>query len=104
MTFREHVRKAKEAVLRLLMRSREVQVFIKGPHLITYPNALKPYAYVGMFVEQILLEEFYNLTYRVIYLDQWDMSVAMENVDKHPNKLLDEISLNNLINLACNNI
>ncbi|OWF49200.1 NXPE family member 4-like isoform X1 [Mizuhopecten yessoensis] len=98
---RDHVRHAKAAVVRLLTRSPDVQVFIKGPHLITYINANKPYAYIGMFVEQVLLEEFNDLLDKVIYLDQWDMSVATENVNIHPNTLLDDISLNNLINFAC---
>ncbi|OWF40541.1 NXPE family member 4 [Mizuhopecten yessoensis] len=101
IALREHVRHAKAAIMRLLMRSPDVQVFIKGPHLITYPKDHKPYAYIGMFVEQILIEEFNDLLHRIIYLDQWDMSVATENVNIHPDPQLDDTSLNNLINFAC---
>ncbi|XP_033759509.1 NXPE family member 3-like [Pecten maximus] len=101
VAFREHVRNAKVAMTRLLKRSPDVQIFIKGPHLVKYFRALKPYAYIGMFVEQVLLEELHDLMDRIIYLDQWDMSVAKENVNIHPDSKLDEISLNNLINFAC---
>ncbi|XP_069104857.1 NXPE family member 4-like isoform X2 [Argopecten irradians] len=102
IALREHVRAAKVSIVKLLKRSPDVQIFIKGPHLITFLNARKPYAYIGMFVEQVLLEEFKDLTDKIIYLDQWDMSVAKENVNIHPKTVLDDISLNNLINFACN--
>ncbi|XP_033761162.1 NXPE family member 3-like [Pecten maximus] len=101
VALREHVRNAKTSIMRLLKRSPDVQIFIKGPHLITYHNAIKPYAYIGMFVEQVLREEFDNLSDRIIYLEQWDMSIAAENINIHPYDILDDISLNNLINFSC---
>ncbi|XP_060065614.1 NXPE family member 3-like [Ylistrum balloti] len=102
IALRQHVRNAKEAIVRLLARSPDVKIFIKGPHLVTYFNARKPYKFVGMFVEQVLLEEFSDLLDKLTYLDQWDMSVAAENVNIHPENTMVNISLNNLMNFACN--
>ncbi|XP_069104546.1 NXPE family member 4-like isoform X2 [Argopecten irradians] len=101
VVFREHVRNAKTALIKLLERSPDVQIFIKGPHLMKYIHILPPFAYIGMYVEQVLLEEFRDLTDKIIYLEQWDMSVAIENVNIHPEPILDKVSLNNLVNFAC---
>ncbi|XP_021376491.1 NXPE family member 2-like isoform X2 [Mizuhopecten yessoensis] len=82
--FREHVRNARQAVLRLVKRAPNVDIFIKGPHSLTYVDNLLPYNFIRQKEQQILFEEFSDLLNRVIYLDQWDATVANENVHVHP--------------------
>ncbi|XP_069120350.1 NXPE family member 3-like isoform X2 [Argopecten irradians] len=82
--YREHVRSAKLAIIRLLKRSPDSRIFIKGPHAYTYFTFLEPIDYMGLLYIQILHEEFQDLQNKVYFIDQWDATVGNENIHNHP--------------------
>ncbi|XP_060063209.1 NXPE family member 3-like [Ylistrum balloti] len=82
--YRELLRSAKQAIIRLLKRSPNSRVLIKGPHAFTYFMFLGPIDYLGMLYKQILYEEFKDLQRKVYYIDQWDATIGNENINNHP--------------------
>ncbi|OWF53766.1 NXPE family member 1-like [Mizuhopecten yessoensis] len=102
--FREHVRKAKSAIVRLLERSPNVQIFIKGTHSHTYKNEYMPLEYIRRFVEQVLYEEFINLQNKVTYLEGWELTEAMENDNVHPSFHIVDQMVHNFMAFACKDI
>ncbi|XP_069126123.1 NXPE family member 4-like [Argopecten irradians] len=82
--FREHVQKAKSAIVRLLQRSPKIEIFIKGTHSHTYKKEFMPLEYIRRFVEQVLYEEFADLQDKIRYLEGWELTEAMENDNVHP--------------------
>ncbi|XP_069126050.1 NXPE family member 3-like [Argopecten irradians] len=100
--YRDHVRSAKEAVLRLLKRSPNSDIFIKGPHSFTYNIFLEPFDYLSRVCKQILYEEFRDLQDKVYFIDQWDATVGNGNVDIHPTlPFFNEMMLNFVFSFIC---
>ncbi|XP_069128396.1 NXPE family member 3-like [Argopecten irradians] len=100
--YRDHVRSAKEAVLRLLERSPNSDIFIKGPHSFTYDIFLEPFDYISEVYKQILYEEFRDLHHSVYFIDQWDATVGNENVNIHPEyPFFNEMMLNFVFSHIC---
>ncbi|XP_060085019.1 NXPE family member 4-like [Ylistrum balloti] len=99
--FREHVRNAKESVIRLLKRAPNIKIFIKGPHALTYVTNMLPYDFIRQIEQQILFDEFLDLQDRIIYLDQWDATVANENVHVHPNMSVNADMVHSMLSYIC---
>lgn len=101
VAFREHVKNAKAAIVRLLKRSPEAIIFIKGPHAHTFRKEREPTDYVKRFIEQVLYKEFINLQNNVIFLENWELSTSMENTEMHGTLEINNIMVHNFMSLAC---
>ena len=79
-----HVRDAARAVRDLLARNSQVTVFVRGPHALCGDR----YGLTGDFhaerCARVLGREFRGLRDRVVFLNAWDMTVALESCDLHP--------------------
>ncbi|XP_033751063.1 NXPE family member 1-like [Pecten maximus] len=82
--FREHIRDAKFAIGRLFKRMPEARVFVKGPHSATFINMLKPLDFIRRMHEQLFYEEFMEFHNKITYLNEWDLTTCIENVNVHP--------------------
>ncbi|XP_021358038.1 NXPE family member 3-like [Mizuhopecten yessoensis] len=90
-TFRYHVRHIRQAIERLIQRSPNVHISIKGPHAYNYKDQL-PVDYMASQHIRIWWEEFVDLHDKVIFLNEWDRTVGNENSNAHPNCAIDLIS------------
>ncbi|XP_033737448.1 NXPE family member 3-like [Pecten maximus] len=100
--YRDHIRSAKKALHRLLRRSPNSSIFIKGPHSFTYRIFLEPFDYISRVYQQILYEEFRDLQDKVYYIDQWDATVGNENVGIHPvYPYFNQMMLNFVLSFIC---
>lgn len=102
--FREHVQKAKVAIVSLLERSPEIQIFIKGTHSHTFVKEYMPLEYIRRFVEQVLYEEFLDLQDKVTYLEGWEITQAMESDNLHPSFAIVDIMVHNLMAFVCKDV
>ena len=103
--YHEMVRSVKEAVVRLVKRNPRAVVVVRGPHSL-YKSCWKDH-YVagdgmGRFMEDLLVEEFKDLSDRVIYLRTWDLTVATENKLQHPETV--PVIHEQLLDLVCGRI
>jgi hypothetical protein len=53
------------------------------------------------YQQQILFEEFSEFRDKIIYLDEWDMTVGNENVDVHPPKAVNIEMIHNFMSYVC---
>ncbi|XP_021378334.1 NXPE family member 4-like [Mizuhopecten yessoensis] len=82
--FRAHVRDVRFAIGRLFKRVPEARLFIKGPHSATYVNLFKPLDFIRKVQEQVFFEELIEFHDKITYLNLWDMTTCIENVNVHP--------------------
>ncbi|XP_071091412.1 NXPE family member 3-like [Haliotis cracherodii] len=102
--YRDRVHRTRLAIENLLKRSPDVKIAIKGPHKFSVPKPITPLGGMwGPAYENILKREFVNLYDRVLYLDIWDMTVAFENEDIHPNGLLVNMMVQVFFGYICGN-
>ena len=94
----------RDAVKRLVARNPDALVMVRGPHAAYegWPGA----HYVGgdmlgRFFEEVLVEEFRDVSDRVFYIRNWDMTVAVENYDVHPPEFVQEAIVKMMLNYAC---
>lgn len=83
--FRAHVRSLKQGLMKLFERNLKSRVFIKGPH--SSINSRLPYLpvdYARKGLEQILYEELQELQNKIVYLNGWDLTTGIENINLHP--------------------
>ncbi|XP_067661628.1 NXPE family member 3-like [Haliotis asinina] len=102
---RTHVRRTVQSVKALLKRAPQAKVFVKGPHsfrITTYARGVIE-DYWGTIHQQILKKEFEEIQDKIYYLDFWDMSVASENNDVHPNMTLVGQMWQTLLGYICPN-
>lgn len=99
--FRDQVRTIRHSIERLLNRAPHVDVFIKGPHAFTFRDQRLPADDMARRHEQIWFEEFQGLHHKVVYLDNWDMTVGNENGNAHPNATVVEDMVRNLLAHIC---
>ena len=101
VNYREHIQNAKTSILKLYERSPNVRILIKGPHSVQYYGNIEPHDYVKKYQQQILFEEFSEFRDKIIYLDEWDMTVGNENVDVHPPKAVNIEMIHNFMSYVC---
>ncbi|GFO05926.1 nxpe family member 3 [Plakobranchus ocellatus] len=83
--YTERIRAMREAVERLLVRNPQAKIVIRGPHA-----AFKGWTPMlggdvqAMLYLSILKKEFKHLYDKILLLDFWDMTVAAESEDFHP--------------------
>ncbi|XP_060082495.1 NXPE family member 2-like [Ylistrum balloti] len=101
--FRLHVRKIRESVDQLLIRSPDVDIVIKGPHAMTYFDWIAPVDSIWRKHKRIWFEEFKGLHGKVLFLNFWDMTVGTENVDIHPSEPVIWSQIHMFMQLLCQN-
>jgi len=79
-----HMQDARIGMERLIKRYPNVKFYIKGPHSVTYFGEEESVDFFRRLQDQVMFEEFQGLLNRIVYLDEWDITVASENVDVHP--------------------
>lgn len=99
--FREHVRDMKFAIGRLFQRIPHARVFIKGPHSATYINLLKPLDFIRKFQDQIFYEELFEFHSKITYLNEWDLTTCIANVNVHPDESTVQDMINNFMLYLC---
>ncbi|OWF51519.1 NXPE family member 4-like [Mizuhopecten yessoensis] len=101
--FRIHVRKIRNSVENLLMRSPDVDVVVKGPHAMTYYDWITPVDSIWQEHKKIWFDEFKGLHDKVLFLNFWDMAVGTENVDIHPSWQVVMSQMHVLMEYLCDN-
>ena len=99
--YRTKVHNIRISAEKLLQRSPEVTIVIKGPHSLTYKPELIPVDYLHRRYYDIWLTEFSGLHDKVIYLDFWDLSVAIDNQNHHPSQNIVEDMLYIFLSYIC---
>ncbi|XP_069131076.1 NXPE family member 4-like isoform X1 [Argopecten irradians] len=99
--FREHVRDMKFAIGRLFQRIPHARVFIKGPHSATYINLLKPLDFIRKFQDQIFYEELMEFHNEITYLNEWDLTTCIGNVNVHPDASTVRDMIYNFMSYLC---
>ena len=82
--FRNRVHNLIQPIKNLLERSPEIKVAIKGPHSMTFYEELSPLDYLQDIHFRVWKHELGDLIDRVIYIDQWDMTLGYSNIHHHP--------------------
>ena len=77
--FQERMNAISSSVRRLLGRNENVMILVKGPH--TFNNIL---AYKYYLYRVIIQETFKDVSDKVIFMEQGDMTIAKNNKDIHP--------------------
>ncbi|OWF39329.1 NXPE family member 2 [Mizuhopecten yessoensis] len=101
--FRAHIRNAKLAIVRLFKRNPEAKVFIRGAHSITYPGNFDAVDYLRKIHEQILYEEMLELHDKIVFLNEWDLTTCIANVNVHPSEKTVIDMVNSFMGYLCGN-
>ncbi|XP_046361354.2 NXPE family member 3-like isoform X1 [Haliotis rufescens] len=101
--YRSRVKRTRRAIEELLIRSPNVMIAIKGPHNFVVEGKFTTTlgGMWGPVYENILKQEFVDLNNRVVYLDFWDMTVALESEDIHPSEQIVKMMLNVFFGHVC---
>ncbi|XP_071084174.1 NXPE family member 4-like [Haliotis cracherodii] len=99
--FRRHVRKLVSRTRALTQRAPNVVIAVRGPHAYFKQMYQEMYSYWGLVFRDILHEEFRPLYDRVIFLDFWDMSVALGLPDFHPSPAIVRTMTQSMMGYIC---
>ncbi|XP_067652909.1 NXPE family member 3-like [Haliotis asinina] len=97
--YRESIRRTASAVKRLLQRSPKVIVGIKGTHYYTFHDILAG-GWSDIY-DNIIREEFRDVSSRVIYINAWDVVLASKTRGLHPVSWVAEATLDSFLDNAC---
>lgn len=99
--YREHIRKTVRSVKKLLLRAPNVTLAVRGPHAYYRSMAQELVSYWGLIYSDILREEFSPFVDRVIYLDFWDLTVAVGPGHVHPSMTVVQSMVHYMMSLLC---
>ena len=96
--------KLRAAIERASSRNKEVFIAFRGPHIIAVEWA-ENHSLGGdvqsLFYHELIKEVFRDLKDRVIFLDGWEMSIAIENTQVHPLDDIPRAMVNTLLSYIC---
>ena len=96
--------KLRAAIERASSRNKEVFIAFRGPHIIAVEWA-ENHSLGGdvqsLFYHELIKEVFRDLKDRVIFLDGWKMSIAIENTQVHPSDDIPRAMVNTLLSYIC---
>ncbi|XP_059145983.1 NXPE family member 4-like [Physella acuta] len=99
------LRSVTEACKRLLDRNPDATIAFRGPHVASlewdYNHTVSGDS-LGEFYLKIILNVFKELMKRVVFLDGWDMTIALENSGFHPTDNVPKYLINTLLAFRCN--
>ncbi|CAG2203089.1 unnamed protein product [Mytilus edulis] len=99
--YEEHVMNAKDAINKFLDRVPGAKIFIKGPHYFEHNNEGVPYDFVRFLQDKMIFKIFDNIKHKVVYLNEWDITVSSENKDMHPSYDLRKPMIHELLSYIC---
>ncbi|XP_071092780.1 NXPE family member 4-like, partial [Haliotis cracherodii] len=99
--YRSRVKRTRQAIEELLIRSPDVTIAIKGPHMVSGKPQTTQFGMWGPVYENILKQECVDLNNRVVYLDLWDMTVALESTANHPSSQIVKTMLDVFFGYVC---
>ncbi|XP_067668088.1 NXPE family member 3-like [Haliotis asinina] len=100
--FKTRMRLIRLAIERLLLRSPDIKIAIKGSHyFIKHSTGNTLGGLWGPVYDKIIKQEFVALYDRVVFLDLWDMLVSVENSDIHPPEQFIKTMLRTLFGYVC---
>ncbi|XP_046326570.1 NXPE family member 3-like isoform X2 [Haliotis rufescens] len=100
--FRSQMKRIRQAIKRLLIRSPDVKIAIKGPHYFVVDNVVTTLGSMwGPVYDKIIRQEFVHLYDHVIYLDVWDMLISVESSGIHPSEQILNTMLRTLFGYVC---
>ena len=94
--FQDRMNALSRSVGRLLDRSKNVRVLVKGPHTYFDTFAYKYYMY-----RAIIKEAFKDLYDRVVFMEQGDMTLAKHNLYTHPDSDTVREAVRQLLGFIC---
>ncbi|CAC5423878.1 unnamed protein product [Mytilus coruscus] len=98
--YEEHVMNAKDSIVEFLDRVPGAKIFIKGPHNLEHNNGV-PYDFVRYLQDKIIFKIFDNIKHKVVYLNEWDITVASESKAIHPSNDLIHQMVHDLLSYIC---
>lgn len=98
--YRERIQRLASAIENLLAVKPKANIFIKGPHVYFYEKRFFDIR-VSLITKDIIFQEFKNLMNRVIYLDLWSLTTAMNNSDLHPEPHIMDFQLQQFMSYVC---
>ncbi|VDI07564.1 Hypothetical predicted protein [Mytilus galloprovincialis] len=99
--YEEHVMNAKDAIVKFLDRVPGAKIFIKGPHYFEQYGEGVPYDFVRYLHDKMIFKIFDNIKHKVVYLNEWDITVSSENKDLHPLYDLRKPMIHELLSYIC---
>lgn len=96
---------AHDAIQRLVARNPDVVVGIRGPHVSSVESRKSHAGFgdnLGMFLLEMIQYIFADLKHRAIFLDGWEMTVALENSEFQPSNIVPQQLLRTLLAFKCN--
>ncbi|XP_067676425.1 NXPE family member 3-like [Haliotis asinina] len=98
--FRQHVRRLVPSAKNLLARAPNVTLAVRGPHAF-FRSERGLLSYWGLLYADIWHEEFASLQDRIVYLDFWDFSMALELDNVHPPLNTVDKMVHHMMSLLC---
>lgn len=97
---RSRIRRLRLSLESLLVRVPTVTIVIKGPHS-KLSNDVNGHDYARIHHERCWREELKGSSDKIIYLKNWDITVAGENVDVHPGPKILTDMIHNFLSFVC---
>ncbi|XP_055890467.1 NXPE family member 1-like [Biomphalaria glabrata] len=94
-----------ESIRHLARRNPDVLFVFRGPHVTSYDwdiNHTIGGDSLGQFYLQLIQETFRDLRDKIVYLDGWGMTLAIENAELHPTDRVPQEMTRTLLSFRCN--
>ena len=101
---RSRLEAAAMAISRLLARNPEARVAFRGPHVTSYEWEINHSIggdALGKHYLEIISTAFTNLKDRVVFLDGWEMTTALENQELHPHNTVPHHMVMQFLSFLC---
>uniref|UniRef100_A0A2C9L517 NXPE C-terminal domain-containing protein n=1 Tax=Biomphalaria glabrata TaxID=6526 RepID=A0A2C9L517_BIOGL len=94
-----------ESIRHLARRNPDVLFAFRGPHVTSFDwdiNHTIGGDSLGQFYLQLIQETFQDLRDKIVYLDGWRMTLALENAEFHPTDRVPQEMIRTLLSFRCN--
>ncbi|XP_046556372.1 NXPE family member 4-like [Haliotis rubra] len=99
--YRQHVQRLVRAATSLLQRAPGVTLAVRGPFAYYRNPSQELVSYWGLLYTDVLHEEFSSIAHRVVYIDYWDMTVALGPNHIHPDTSTVRTMVHYMMSLLC---
>lgn len=93
-----------KAIARLLKRNADARVAFRGPHVACEGWGTNPSIGGDPLAKQylgLISTVFKNLENEVLFLDGWEMTLALESIDYHPDNIVPNEMINTFLSFLC---
>lgn len=98
--YRERIRNLVSPIKKLHKAKPKAMVFIKGPHVYFLDKRWFDLR-ISLINKDILFQEFEELQDKVVYLDLWSLTAAMENYALHPTDDILSLQMQQFLSYIC---